>query len=274
MPGADGYEVCRQVKRSRPGTPVLLLVGTFETFDEAQAQSCGSNGHLKKPFDSQELYPPGRTADRRKRRPPDAGSSGLRARPRRPTRSRRPVRRAGRPRSRRRPSPRPRRASLAPFAPPAPAPVAAPCLRGAPFEAFAAPAYDAPAFAAPAAPAFEAPASTPRRPLAPALRAGSGLRSAAFTAGSARPAPVHEPARAARLRPRPAAAPAAGGAQRRVPSFGCRRRPHRPPGGRADRRAGGQGDRLGGGSRPRRGGDQGTDPRAREPGPIRRLPGG
>lgn len=56
MPGADGYEVCRQVKRSRPGTPVLLLVGTFETFDEAQAQSCGANGHLKKPFDSQELF--------------------------------------------------------------------------------------------------------------------------------------------------------------------------------------------------------------------------
>lgn len=56
MPGADGYEVCRQVKRSRPGTPVLLLVGTFETFDEAQAQSCGADGHLKKPFDSQELF--------------------------------------------------------------------------------------------------------------------------------------------------------------------------------------------------------------------------
>jgi CheY-like chemotaxis protein len=56
MPGADGYEVCRQVKRSRPGTPVLLLVGTFETFDEAQAQACGANGHLKKPFDSQELF--------------------------------------------------------------------------------------------------------------------------------------------------------------------------------------------------------------------------
>jgi len=56
MPGADGYEVCRQVKASRPGTPVLLLVGTFETFDDGQAASCGANGHLKKPFDSQELF--------------------------------------------------------------------------------------------------------------------------------------------------------------------------------------------------------------------------
>jgi hypothetical protein len=35
--------------------PVLLLVGTFEPFDEGQAQSAGADAHLKKPFDSQEL---------------------------------------------------------------------------------------------------------------------------------------------------------------------------------------------------------------------------
>ncbi|RMH21793.1 MAG: response regulator, partial [Acidobacteria bacterium] len=55
MPGADGYEVCRRAKEARPGMPVLLLVGTFEPFDEAQAAACGADGHLKKPFDSQDL---------------------------------------------------------------------------------------------------------------------------------------------------------------------------------------------------------------------------
>lgn len=55
MPGADGYEVCRRVKAQRPDLPVLLLVGTFETFDEAQAEACDADGHLKKPFDSQDL---------------------------------------------------------------------------------------------------------------------------------------------------------------------------------------------------------------------------
>src|SRR5690606_9631977 len=55
MPGANGYEVCRRVKQWRPGTPVLLLVGTFEPFQEEEAVSAGSDGHLKKPFDSQEL---------------------------------------------------------------------------------------------------------------------------------------------------------------------------------------------------------------------------
>lgn len=55
MPGANGYEVCRRAKQLRPGTPVLLLVGTFEPFDEAQARAVGADSFLKKPFDSQEL---------------------------------------------------------------------------------------------------------------------------------------------------------------------------------------------------------------------------
>lgn len=55
MPGADGYEVAETVRRERPGTPVLLLVGTFESFDDERAAEIGAAGHLKKPFDSQEL---------------------------------------------------------------------------------------------------------------------------------------------------------------------------------------------------------------------------
>ncbi|HKV07830.1 MAG TPA: response regulator [Thermoanaerobaculia bacterium] len=55
MPGANGYEVCRRSKQQRPGVPVLLLVGTFEPFDEGQARSAGADSFLKKPFDSQEL---------------------------------------------------------------------------------------------------------------------------------------------------------------------------------------------------------------------------
>lgn len=55
MPGANGYEVCRQAKQRFPGIPVLLLVGTFEPFDEGQARAVGADSYLKKPFDSQEL---------------------------------------------------------------------------------------------------------------------------------------------------------------------------------------------------------------------------
>lgn len=55
MPGANGYDVCRRAKAIRPDIPVLLLVGTFEPFDEGQAHACGADSFLKKPFDSQEL---------------------------------------------------------------------------------------------------------------------------------------------------------------------------------------------------------------------------
>ena len=55
MPGAGGFEVCRRSKELYPAVPVLLLVGTFEGFDSDEAIRCGADGHLKKPFDSQEL---------------------------------------------------------------------------------------------------------------------------------------------------------------------------------------------------------------------------
>ena len=55
MPGASGYEICSAVKERTPETPVLLLVGTFEPFEASEMEECGADGHLKKPFDSQEL---------------------------------------------------------------------------------------------------------------------------------------------------------------------------------------------------------------------------
>jgi CheY-like chemotaxis protein len=55
MPGVSGFELSRRVKESRPGVPVLLLVGTFEPFDKGEYSASGADAFLKKPFDSQEL---------------------------------------------------------------------------------------------------------------------------------------------------------------------------------------------------------------------------
>jgi len=55
MPGASGYDVARRSKQLHPSSPVLVLVGTFEPFDEAEVEAAGADGYLKKPFDSQEL---------------------------------------------------------------------------------------------------------------------------------------------------------------------------------------------------------------------------
>ena len=55
MPGASGFDVARRSKEIRPETLVLVLVGTFEPFDEGDFSASGADEVLKKPFDSQEL---------------------------------------------------------------------------------------------------------------------------------------------------------------------------------------------------------------------------
>jgi CheY-like chemotaxis protein len=57
MPGLSGYELCERI-RGNPQlaeTPVVLLVGSFEPFDEVEATRVGCNGYLTKPFDTSEL---------------------------------------------------------------------------------------------------------------------------------------------------------------------------------------------------------------------------
>jgi CheY-like chemotaxis protein len=57
MPGLNGYELCERMKTdaSLRSVPVLLLRGTFESFDEKRAAACGADGIIVKPFEAQEL---------------------------------------------------------------------------------------------------------------------------------------------------------------------------------------------------------------------------
>jgi CheY-like chemotaxis protein len=54
MPGPDGYELCERIKRDERlrHVPVILLVGTFEPFNEAEARRVGADTVLTKPFQS------------------------------------------------------------------------------------------------------------------------------------------------------------------------------------------------------------------------------
>jgi len=54
MPGLNGYEVCEFVKRNARfrHIPVMLLVGSFEPFNEAEARRVGADDYLTKPFQS------------------------------------------------------------------------------------------------------------------------------------------------------------------------------------------------------------------------------
>jgi CheY-like chemotaxis protein len=54
MPGPDGLELCERVRQSERlrHIPVVLLVGTFEPFNEAEARRVGADTVLTKPFQS------------------------------------------------------------------------------------------------------------------------------------------------------------------------------------------------------------------------------
>ncbi len=53
----DGYSLCRKIKSSRATspTPVVLLVGAFQVFDEPRARRAGCRAHLAKPFETTQL---------------------------------------------------------------------------------------------------------------------------------------------------------------------------------------------------------------------------
>jgi len=57
IPGLDGYELCRAVKQNpeTASTPVVLLVGVFDGFDEQRAEQVGCNCRLTKPLGALEL---------------------------------------------------------------------------------------------------------------------------------------------------------------------------------------------------------------------------
>lgn len=54
MPGIDGYKICEIIKQDEETRhiPVILLVGSFEPFDEAEARRVGADDFLTKPFQS------------------------------------------------------------------------------------------------------------------------------------------------------------------------------------------------------------------------------
>ncbi len=57
LPSRNGYEVCEYVKTSGkyPQTKVILTAGPVTAFDEGRAQSAGSDGFVRKPFEASVL---------------------------------------------------------------------------------------------------------------------------------------------------------------------------------------------------------------------------
>ena len=54
MPGVDGFEVCRTVRRES-GVPILMLTARDEAFDKITGLDCGADDYVVKPFNPDEL---------------------------------------------------------------------------------------------------------------------------------------------------------------------------------------------------------------------------
>ena len=67
MPGMDGYQVARQVRAKRCGTPILMLTAKSSLEDRIEGLNAGADYYLTKPFGL------------RRRAAPAAGRGGQRA---------------------------------------------------------------------------------------------------------------------------------------------------------------------------------------------------
>ncbi len=54
MPEMDGYEVCREVRKTSQ-TPIIMLTAKGETFDKVLGLELGADDYMVKPFDTKEL---------------------------------------------------------------------------------------------------------------------------------------------------------------------------------------------------------------------------
>lgn len=54
LPGIDGYEVCRQIRRTSK-IPIIMLSAKGEIFDKVLGLELGADDYVIKPFDSKEL---------------------------------------------------------------------------------------------------------------------------------------------------------------------------------------------------------------------------
>ena len=55
MPKMDGYQVARQVRANRCGTPILMLTARSSLEDRIAGLNAGADYYLTKPFDMREL---------------------------------------------------------------------------------------------------------------------------------------------------------------------------------------------------------------------------
>jgi DNA-binding response OmpR family regulator len=56
LPGMSGFEVCKEIRKDHPDTPILMLTALGSTDDKLEGFDAGADDYMVKPFDFRELY--------------------------------------------------------------------------------------------------------------------------------------------------------------------------------------------------------------------------
>ena len=78
LPGMDGYQVCREIRRESQ-VPIIMLSAKGEVFDKVLGLELGADDYILKPFDSKELVARVKAVLRRSSRPavPEADTAKI-----------------------------------------------------------------------------------------------------------------------------------------------------------------------------------------------------
>lgn len=66
LPGMDGFEIVKTLRRQNNNLPVLMLTAKTSTQDKVAGLDCGADDYMTKPFESEELLARVRALTRRK----------------------------------------------------------------------------------------------------------------------------------------------------------------------------------------------------------------
>jgi two-component system alkaline phosphatase synthesis response regulator PhoP len=56
LPGLNGFEICRKIKKEKPGLPVIMLTAKSEETDMISGLDYGADDYITKPFSLTELF--------------------------------------------------------------------------------------------------------------------------------------------------------------------------------------------------------------------------
>lgn len=74
LPGIDGYDVCREIRKTS-ATPIIMLSAKGEVFDKVLGLELGADDYMIKPFDTKELVARVKAVLRRYKADPSAAKS-------------------------------------------------------------------------------------------------------------------------------------------------------------------------------------------------------